>query len=255
MRTQPNPILIAAPVPGAVVLSRPRPMEPVYARLPRSPITGSPVPELTSLWHDPDPGTWGDRSYPGNCSDSLIQALLRFYSPLRVYDPMTGSGTCRDVCRDLAVECWSGDIHFGFDACDAPPESGAFDFAWLHPPYWRQKLYAEDPRDLSREPTMEGFLRRDEQLLQASARALAPGGRMAVLMGDYQDREAGFVPLVYHAKQFAFAAGLRQCATDIVRFSHGASSGRKSYRSPFIPGLHDVCTLFEKPSTEKGVSP
>ena len=27
---------------------------------------------------------------------------------------------------------------------------------------------------------------------------------------------------------------------------HGASSSRKVYRSSFIPGLHDVCMIFEK---------
>jgi hypothetical protein len=41
-----------------------------------------------------------------------------------------------------------------------------------------------------------------------------------------------------------FAAGLRQSCTDIIRFSHGASSSRKVYRSSFIPGLHDVCMIF-----------
>ena len=37
-------------------------------------------------------------------------------------------------------------------------------------------------------------------------------------MGDYSDREAGFVPLVYHTKRLAFAAGLTQHCTDIIRF-------------------------------------
>jgi len=71
--------------------------------------------------------------------------------------------------------------------------------------------------------------------------------RLAVLMGDYCDRQAGFVPLVHHTKRLAFDAGLRQCCTDIIRFSHGASSSRKVYRASFIPGLRDVCVVFEKP--------
>jgi hypothetical protein len=49
-----------------------------------------------------------------------------------------------------------------------------------------------------------------------------------------------------HTKRFAFAAGLAQHCTDIIRFSHGASSSKKVYRSSFIPGLHDVCMIFEK---------
>ena len=54
------------------------------------------------------------------------------------------------------------------------------------------------------------------------------------------------MPLVYHTKRLCFEAGLRQCCTDIIRFSHNATSATKVYRSSFIPGLHDVCTIMEK---------
>jgi len=74
-----------------------------------------------------------------------------------------------------------------------------------------------------------------------------PDGKLAILIGDYCDREVGFVPLTYYTKQLAFELGLRQCSTDIIRFSHGASSSRKVYRSSFIPGLHDICMIFQKP--------
>ncbi len=230
----------AAPQP-----SRPRV---VYARLPLAPITASPVPELTSLYHNSRAGEYGDRGYPGNCGGNLIRDLLRFFRPATVLDPMTGSGTCRDVCKELGIYCWSSDLHQGFDACGPSSFSEAFAFCWLHPPYWRQKLYTEDPRDLSRAPTLDAFLERYDLLLRNSAKALIPGGKLAVLMGDFSDRDAGFVPLVYFTKLLAFRAALRQCSTDIIRFSHGASSSKKVYRSSFIPGLHDVCMIFEKRS-------
>ena len=228
--------------------------QPVFVRLPRIPINGSPVPHLTSLYHSPDAGPYGRRSYPGNCGGNLIKDLLLFYRPSLVMDPMTGSGTCQDVCRELGIECRSGDIHAGFDATSvsamrALAGAGGADFVWAHPPYWRQKLYASDPRDLSRTASLDAFLERYEAFIRAAADVLAPGGRLAILMGDYSDREAGFVPLVYHTKRLAFEAGLRQCCTDIIRFSHGASSSRKVYRSSFIPGLHDVCTVFERGSS------
>lgn len=221
-----------------------------YAKLPRAPVNASPVPHLTSLYHNADAGNYGRRDYPGNCGGNLIRDLLRFFGPTTVLDPMTGSGTCRDVCQELGVLCWSSDLHEDVDACSPsvfPAES--FDFCWLHPPYWRQKLYTDDPRDLSRTPTLDAFLNRYRKLIANCAGALVPGGRLAILMGDYSDREVGFVPLVYHTKQLAFETGLRQCCTDIIRFSHGASSSRKVYRSAFIPGLHDVCMIFEKPAT------
>lgn len=90
----------------------------VYARLPRAPINASPVPHLTNLYHFDRAGEYGDRGYPGNCGGNLIKDLLRFFGPKTVFDPMTGSGTCRDVCRELGIACTSGDIHQGFDPCE-----------------------------------------------------------------------------------------------------------------------------------------
>src|SRR5580698_4136382 len=91
---------------------------PVYARLPLAPRNASPVPHLTSLYHFSRAGEYGDRSYPGNCGGNLIKDLLSFFKPIKLLDPMTGSGSCRDVCQELGVFCWSSDIREGADACD-----------------------------------------------------------------------------------------------------------------------------------------
>jgi len=222
---------------------------PVYARLPLAPRNASPVPHLTSLYHFDRTGEHGDPGYAGNCGGQLIKDLLLYFRPNGLAcDPMAGSGTFRDVCNELGIPCMSWDIHQGFDACDPSDFSATetFEFIWAHPAYWRQKLYADDPRDLSRAPTLEAFLRRYGQFIRNCARALKPGGKVAILMGDFRDREAGFVPLVFHTKRLAFACGLTQPCTDIIRFSHGASSSKKVYRSSFIPGLHDVCMVFER---------
>lgn len=218
------------------------------AVLPKAPINASPVPWLTSLFHFADPGDYGDRSYPGNCSGRLIRDLLLYFRPKTVFDPMTGSGTCRDVCDELDLLCTSRDIRSGFDACDASHYDPAwnFEFVWIHPPYWRQKVYSDDARDMSTAPTLSYFLHRYRQLIQNNAKVLADNGKLAILMGDYSDRDIGMVPLTYWTKRFAFEAGLRQACTEIIRFSHGASSSKKVYKSSFIPGLHDTCIVFEK---------
>ncbi|MGL6075198.1 MAG: hypothetical protein ACRC8S_13645 [Fimbriiglobus sp.] len=219
-----------------------------WAKLPLAPKNASPVPRLTSLYHHEEAGPYGDRRYPGNCSGELIKDVLNFFRPGLMCDPMSGSGTCADVCRELDIPCLSYDIHDGFDACDPQgfAAENSFDFIWAHPAYWRMKLYADDPRDLSRAATLEDFLRRYGQFIRNAKQALKPRGRLAILMGDYSDKEAGFVPLTFHTKRLAFACGLTQCCTDIIRFSHGASSSHKVYRSSFIPGLHDTLTIFQK---------
>lgn len=223
-----------------------------WARLPRAPINASPVPHLTSLYHDADPGNYGDRSYPGNCGGNLIRDLLLFFRPQSVFDPMRGSGTCEDVCRELDIGCTSLDLKTGHDAADpaiiaSVAASAPFDFVWAHPPYWRQKVYSDHPLDMSTTPTLDAFLARYAAFIGNIAHHLHAGGHFAVLMGDYSDRDAGYVPLVYHTKRLAFEHGLVQACTDIIRFSHGASSSRRIYCSSFIPGLHDVCTVFRKP--------
>src|SRR5688572_582885 len=134
---------------------------PAIAVLPTAPRTASPVPWLTSLYHKAYAGPYGDRGYPGNCSGELIKDLLRYFRPKSVLDPMTGSGTCKDVCDELGIDCHSEDVRFGFDACDPANYAGMprFDFVWLHPPYWRQKIYTSNPADMSAAPTVEAFCR------------------------------------------------------------------------------------------------
>src|SRR5947209_4055151 len=110
---------------------RPSAAATVYAKLPLIPINASPVPHLTSLYHFSQAGEYGDRKYPGNCGGNLIKDLLRYFRPASVFDPMTGSGTCGDVCRELGVYCFSSDLHAGSDACDASQfPRGCFQFAW-----------------------------------------------------------------------------------------------------------------------------
>ncbi len=162
---------------------------------------------------------------------------------------MTGSGTCADVCRELGIECLSFDIRDGKDATSRQSYVGLgeFDFVWLHPPYWRQKVYTDDPMDLSNAASLRDFLLRYTSLIAVVRWRMAAGGKLAILMGDYSDREAGYCPLIYHTQRLCFEFGLVQKHTQIIRFSHGASSSGRVYKSSFIPGLHDVCTIMERP--------
>jgi hypothetical protein len=214
--------------------------------LPDVPKTGSPVPGLTSLHGRPGRGPYGDPRYRGNCSGLLIEDLLRFYGPRRVLDPMEGGGTCRDVCRALGIAYEGRDLKTGFDAtCLGNYERlGRFDFIWLHPPYWRMIPYNDgDARCRSGAASVAAFLEQLGLVLRNCAAVLAPGGKLALLMGD--GKHGGrYLGLPFRAMNAAAAEGYWLAAPEIIRFGHGSTSARRSYSGSFIPRVHDVCLVL-----------
>jgi hypothetical protein len=217
-------------------------------QLPEVPKTASPVPWLTSIHATPGRGDFGDPAYRGNCSGLLIKDLLLFYQPRLVLDPMQGGGTCRDVCMSLGIPYEGRDLKTGFDA--TRPESfaglGTFDFIWLHPPYWNMVRYNErDRRCLSSQPSVTEFVNGLKAVFRNCRAALAPGGHLAVLMGDGK-HEGKYLALPFRTMNAAVTEGYWLAAPEIIRFSHGATSSSKVYRSSFIPRLHDVCLVLER---------
>ncbi len=221
------------------------PARPGIIAMPMVPKTASPVPSLTSIHSVVDRGPYGDRRYRGNCGGYLIRDLLKYFKPRSVLDPMTGSGTCRDVCRELSIPVTSFDLKSGDDAgnSDCYESLGKYDFIWLHPPYWRMIRYGDDPRCLSQAPTLEAFLDDFRKVIVNCRNVLSPRGRLTILIGGYCDRGRQ-VPLPVLTTILAMEEGLWPACTEIIRFQHGNTSSRKSYQSSFIPGLHDTCTVF-----------
>lgn len=216
--------------------------------LPEGPKTASPVPWLTSIHATPGRGQYGDAGYRGNCSGLLIKDLLLYYRPQRVLDPMTGGGTCRDVCRELDIECVSFDLRSGRDAAayGVFADQGLFDFVWLHPPYWKMVRWTDDPRCLANAPTLRDFLRGLRNVLRNCVQVLRPTGVLAVLMGDLRD-QGEYQALPFRTLNVAYSEGLTLAAPEIIRFSHGTTSARnKEYSFSFIPRLHDVCLVLKQ---------
>lgn len=223
--------------------------QPQVVPLPLAPQTASPVPWLTSIHGTPGRGNYGDPAYRGNCSGLLIRDLLLYHQPRRVLDPMTGGGTCRDVCKELGIECVSLDIRTGQDASKPSAfwEDGTFDFIWLHPPYWKMVRWSDNPNCLANAPTLKDFLRAFRAIIRNCVRVLRPKGVLAILMGDLRDH-GEYQALPFRTLNLAYAEGLVLAAPEIIRFSHGTtSSNHQKYSFSFIPRLHDVCLLLKQP--------
>lgn len=96
----------------------------------------------------------GDKAYIGATPSWVIwQLLMRYTRPGDlVIDPMSGSGTTLDVCRDLDRRALAYDVApsrpeiFRADARKIPLEDAKADFVFLDPPYGTNVHYSDDPR-------------------------------------------------------------------------------------------------------------
>lgn len=196
---------------------------------------------LTSVVSYPNRGPWGDNRYPGNCSGYLLIDLIATYRPQHVLDPMEGGGTSREVCADMDVAYTGFDLRHGHDSLHDEIGAG-YDLIFWHPPYGAMKRYSDDPRDMSGAPSLAAFT----ALLRAGyARffaALAPGGRLALLMGDMRLR-GRYVPLTTEVVQI----DRRHLESLIVKLQHNVSSRNTAYSGPFVPILHETLTIFRRP--------
>ncbi len=217
--------------------------------LPSTPGTTSRVPHLTSIHAVDGRGPYGNAGFRGNCSGLIIEDLLRYYRPDSVLDPMTGSGTCRDVCDALGIRRYSLDLSQGFDAANPTHYENLpnVDCVWLHPPYWKMIRFSQDRRCLAEAATYAEFLERWRIVLANCLSRLSPGGHLMVLIGDGKENGV-YLGMPFRTLQIAETLGLWLAAPEIIRFGHGATSSKKQYSSNFIPRLHDVCFVLKRKS-------
>jgi len=196
---------------------------------------------LTSIVSYPDRGPWGDNRYPGNSSGYLLIDLCATFAPRSVLDPMEGGGTSRDVCADMGIAYQGFDLHSGVDSLHDEIGAG-YDLIFWHPPYHDMKVYSDDPRDLSRAGSLAAF----GALLRVGYwrffERLAPGGRLAILIGDLR-RRGRYEPLTADVARL----DRNHIAGIIVKAQHNVSSNRTQYGGAFVPILHETLTIFRRP--------
>src|SRR5262249_51625006 len=112
--------------------------------------------------------------------------------------------------------------------------------------YWNMVRYNQgNRRCLSSAPSVKVFVAGLHAVLRNCRSVLSPQGKLAILMGDGK-HEGEYLALPFRTMNAAVAEGFWLAAPEIIRFSHGATSSAKCYRSVFIPRLHDVCLVLEK---------
>lgn len=192
---------------------------------------------------------WGDARYRGNCDGRLFKDLVLRYNAKNVADPMMGSGTTRDVIQGLnrflaePIRYWGGDLKQGFNLAttDLP---GEYDMVWVHPPYWNIIRYSDDPADVSTVETYEEFRHLLAVCLRRCSAALAPGGRLAVLVGDVR-RKGRYTPIVRDVLRMERDLG--ELRSIIIKAQHHCRSDSVSYATmEDVPIQHEYCVVFKR---------
>lgn len=186
----------------------PRPMP---SRKPQSQFHKPPLTLFTTtLWEYPSQhygvGMQGDRDYVGATPSWVIWQCLQRWTREGdlVVDPMCGSGTTLDVCKDLARRRLGYDLGptrpdiLRADARKLPIENAMVDFVFVDPPYSTHVEYSDDPLCIGKLDASAGggsptndYYRSMKQVIAEIARVLKPGGHLALYVSDSLKNAAG----------------------------------------------------------------
>ena len=166
----------------------------------------------TTLWEYPsqhyDDGLGnteqGSKGYEGATPSWVIWQVLERYTREgdRVLDPMCGSGTTLDVCRDRGRKGIGFDLAptrddiARADAREMPLDENAVELVFIDPPYSTHIAYSDDPACIGKldageqpgrgdaEPMGAAYYEAMEEVIAEAARVLRPGGVLAVYVSD-----------------------------------------------------------------------
>ena len=207
---------------------------------------------MKSVVSYPERGSGGKSSYRGNCSPKLLEDLFGFFKPKKVFDPMVGGGTTKDVCQKLDIQHDVLDLNPAYGGWDALRDEipGVYDFIFFHPPYSNIIKYSgnmwgkPDLRDLSQIP-LEHYPKFIEKLNQIQMRlfaSLSKKGHLAILVGDVKKNGR----LYSIQRDMAWLGTPKQV---VIKTQHNCVSDRTTYSGKFIPIVHEYLLIFRKDSS------
>lgn len=207
-----------------------------------------------------DRGPWGDNRYRGNCSGWIQAFLVWKYHVSKLAELFSGSGTGYDVCKDMGIDYVGADLNpnpvrpgiLNVNAItdDVPEEFTNADMLFMHPPYGAEikipyagSMYADPTKELSKsdlgQMPWEKFMKELNAVIMKYYSAMAPGSRMAVLMGDV--RRGGLHSM------FTDIVKPGELEQVIIKAQHNCVSDGRTYQSRnFVPIVHEYIMVLKK---------
>lgn len=160
-------------------------------------IDEKPSIEATTLWDYPKQSYGktpkGSNKYAGVTPAFIIYNMIRRYTEKGdlVVDPMAGSGTTLDVCKEEARRCIAYDIYpprpdiIQNDARQIPLNDNSVDMIFIDSPYGDNIKYNEHPDNIGRISSEDGkFYDELEKVMNECHRILKSGKVLGWLIGD-----------------------------------------------------------------------
>jgi adenine-specific DNA-methyltransferase len=194
--------------------------------------------QVTTLWEYPSQhygkGMQGDKNYKGATPSYIIWNLLKRYTQEgdTVLDPMCGSGTTLDVCKDTNRQGIGFDINpqrsdiKKNDSRKIPLKNNSVDFIFIDPPYSDNIKYSEEEACIGRiNATNKEYFEEMEKVIRECHRVLKKEHHFSLYVCDYYSKKKGFVPIGFLLYDLLWSYFLPVDIISIVRHNRTLKMG------------------------------
>jgi len=232
------------------------------------------ISRISSVVSYKERGHWGSNKFRGNTTGYLLIDLFNYYLPNRVFDPMEGSGTTRDICKEVGkdvIEYEGRDLITGFNLLDVKYNDMVelrkrqFNCIFLHPPYWKMveywKIYKTDKfACLSGYKRYADYLDKLFDCIEICCDILPKNSESILILqlGDYR-KDNVYYPIVMDIYYRIWLAGktvisliLKQVMIKVqneyykIGTEGSGVNGYNVFGIPIIPIQHEYVLIFEK---------
>jgi hypothetical protein len=211
---------------------------------------------MKSVMSFPERGNYGDNSWRGNTSGYVIKELIQHFNPKLFVDACEGSGTSRDVCKEMGIEYVGLDLYKGQDFTkDAIltqlPRPACLCFT--HPPYndmiaYSGSVYGKEMLigDTSHCRNAEEFISKSQVMLMNQREATKEGGIYCTLIGDQRGGSLGSGNFRSYQSDFIQMMPKDELLSVAIKLQHNCLSDNRVYNGNFIPIMHEYLLIWKK---------